>query len=69
MRDQSPTSHVLFLTDYQLGPETSEIVNLDDVEEIRSLSRSRSIRYNTLYSIGGDIESSMYWDYYDRAKE
>jgi hypothetical protein len=48
MRDQSPTTHVLFLTDYQFGPETSEIVN---------------------YSIGGDIEGSMYWDYYDRAEE
>lgn len=69
MKDQSPTSHVLFLTDYQFGPETSEIVNLDDVGQFVSLSRSRSIRYNTLYSIGGDIEGSMYWDYYDRAEE
>jgi len=66
MREQSPTNHVLFLTDFQFGPEIPEIVNLDHIDQLVQLSRARSIRYNTLYSIGGDIETSLYWDYYDR---
>ena len=66
MMDQSPTRHVLFLTDFQFGPETTDIRNLASIDEFIDLSRNRSIRYNTLYSIGGDIHKSPYWDCYER---
>jgi len=64
MRDQSPDKHVLFLTDYQFGPEKSKIVTLDSVSLFMKLNRSRRIRFNTLYSIGRKITSSRFWDYY-----
>lgn len=66
MHTQSPTRHLLFLTDYQFGPETSEIKTLPSIDDFMALNRDRRIRYNTLYSIGGDIHTSPFWDYYER---
>jgi hypothetical protein len=67
LQNQSPEKHVLFLTDYQFGPEAVEIVTLGNIDEFVALSDSRNIRFNTLYSIGMSIESSRFWDYYPRA--
>ena len=68
LMEQSPTKHILFLTDYQFGPDITEIRNLGTIDHFLQLSRSRSIRYNTLYSIGGDIYTSPYWDFYTTDK-
>jgi len=51
LQKDSPSRHVIFLTDYQLGPDNPEVVSLKDLEAFRRLNCDGKIRFNTLYHI------------------
>jgi hypothetical protein len=53
MQADSPTRHVIFLTDYQFGPEEAEIEHLATLDDFKRLNSEGKIRFNTLYHIGG----------------
>ena len=65
MRSQSPTNHVIFLTDFQGGPETREIVDIPSIDSFKELNDLKGLRFNTLYSIGSPLEESKYYDYFN----
>jgi len=49
---ESPCSEVIFLTDYQFGPEKSEVAeNSISMPEFVDLHTQRKLRYNKLYRI------------------
>ncbi|NEQ43367.1 MAG: hypothetical protein F6K00_07315 [Leptolyngbya sp. SIOISBB] len=54
MQDSSPCNHVIFLTDFQFGPEQSEIRHLRSIDDFIELSKAGRIRFNTLYHIKPD---------------
>lgn len=56
MQRQSPTGHVIFLSDYQFGPEEAQRVDLDSINDLDDLNRDTAIRYNTLYHINRKAE-------------
>lgn len=53
MQADSPTHHVIFLTDYQFGPDEAKIEHLATVDDFKRLNSEGKIRFNTLYHIGG----------------
>ena len=63
MQEQSPVNHVVFLTDFQGGPEEDKTINLPSIEDFITLNNSKELRFNTLYSIGGILEERKYWDF------
>lgn len=59
MQKASPTGHGIFLTDYQFGPENSEIQRLESINEFIKLNAIGKIRFNTLYHINLNSEISQ----------
>ena len=51
MQEQSPTRHVIFLTEYQFGPDEFKIEHLNTISDFSALNATGRIRFNTLYHI------------------
>jgi hypothetical protein len=51
--DRSPDRRVLFLTDYQFGPETAEFEIIYTIMDFWSLHDKDGLRFNTLYEMYG----------------
>jgi hypothetical protein len=49
--ETSPNQKIYFLTDYQFGPEKSEIIILNDLKEFWDQHEQSGLNWNTLYEI------------------
>lgn len=56
MQSQSPSGHVIFLSDYQFGPSEPQRVDLRSIADFDDLNAATALRYNTLYHINRKAE-------------
>lgn len=59
MQSQSPSGHVIFLSDYQFGPSEPQIVDLDSIASLDELNKATAIRYNTLYHVNRNAKQGV----------